>query len=555
MENPWQSFETKEARQSGKGVGLLEKAVDILDAVGSAPGQYRSAELMDIIGMPRSSFYRVAHALVRRGLLRTDGEDQTYHLGYRFLGMAKRDGFNHNIIVAAEAQLRRLRDLAGETVYLCILDGEEVVVLDRYDSPYDIRSRTKVGGRKPLYCSSEGKAFLAFLRREKVKELLPRLSYERKTGRTICDPESLDAQLSVIKFRGYATDEGEALDGVRCIGAPILNDEGVAVAAIGVAGPMFRFSSERAADVGTEAVAAAKRIAETLAQLGSGKVPKGLSTKEATRVARTRSLVAFAPIWNERDATVCWVDPMGPALYSCRPEEGTVSVARFDRNIVAVFSNQDGGLVAAVDRELVTLDDNLQLARTVVSLDAVPATHRIASARTDSKGRIWMLVRSRGVDKAASSLWMFDGEGPPSRRLDKLTVAPGMGWSPDGRVMYFADSENGRILGYDLDGCAEEPALPSVGIPCASDGGRPMGIAVDSKGRIWCAQWDGWCVTCYLPSGEIVRTVPLPVPRPSGCVLGGSDGTTLYVVTSRLGLSARFLGDVPDSGTLYSIQT
>jgi DNA-binding IclR family transcriptional regulator/sugar lactone lactonase YvrE len=554
MDNPWESLQTKTVKGRGRGVGLIEKAADIIDAVGTQPGAYRSSDLIEKTGLPRSSFYRVANALVRRGLLRVDSEDQTYHLGYRFLGMAKKASLNHNLLIAAEAQLRRLRDIAGETVYLGVLDGTEVAVLDRYDSPYDIRSRTAIGGRKSLHWASEGKALLAFLPPDQIQDLLQRLTYERMTERTVRDAETLEAQLRVIKFRGYATDEGEAIEGVRCIGVPILNADGIAVAAIGVAGPMFRFTPDRVADVGAEAMAAARRVSETLAQLGSEELSKVPSTKDVAGVAQTRSLVAFSPVWNEKEATVCWADPMGPALYSCKTTDGSSSIVKYDKTIATLLQDRQGRLIAGMGRKLVLLDAHLQPAETILSLDDIPGNQRIASARMDDRGWIWMLVQKGGFDNFGSSLWVCDGENPPSCFLDNLTAAPGFDWSPNGRTLYLSDPDNCRIVGYDPHSNNGDAGQPSIEISCPTDRGRPMGVAVDAGGGIWCPHWDGWCVTQYLADGEIGRTVALPVPRPSGCVFGGADGATLYVVTSRIGLSTRFLGDAPDSGALYAIR-
>jgi sugar lactone lactonase YvrE len=132
-------------------------------------------------------------------------------------------------------------------------------------------------------------------------------------------------------------------------------------------------------------------------------------------------------------------------------------------------------------------------------------------------------------------------------------VSNGIGWSPDDRVMYFADSAHGKIYAYDFDLDSGEVANRRAFVSMPEGNGLPDGLSVDSEGGVWVACWDGWSVTRYGPDGVVDRIVPLPVPRPTSCTFGGPDLTTLFVTTARIRLSSQVLADAPLSGSVLAV--
>ena len=141
---------------------------------------------------------------------------------------------------------RALADLAersGETANLGALAGAMVLYVDRADSPQALRWQLGVGERVPAHCSGLGKAILAHLRADAVERVLPpRL--EALTENTITDRRGFLEQLAGVRRRGYALDDEEFMDGVRCVATPIIGPGGEAVAAVSISGPAFRFTDE-----------------------------------------------------------------------------------------------------------------------------------------------------------------------------------------------------------------------------------------------------------------------------------------------------------------------
>ncbi len=127
-------------------------------------------------------------------------------------------------------------------------------------------------------------------------------------------------------------------------------------------------------------------------------------------------------------------------------------------------------------------------------------------------------------------------------------------WSPDGRVMYYGDSNNHVVWAWDFDVTSGAIANRRVFLEIPASEGVPDGATVDTDGYIWLAQWGGWRVTRYDPRGKVDRVVPLPVSQPASTAFGGPDLSTLYVTTARSGLTPAELAKQPLAGALFRIE-
>jgi len=142
------------------------------------------------------------------------------------------------------------------------------------------------------------------------------------------------------------------------------------------------------------------------------------------------------------------------------------------------------------------------------------------------------------------------------REMDSgFHVCNGMGWSPDAKRFYLADSGARAIYVYDYDLETGTIANRSVFARFEEGAGVPDGLAIDADGYVWCAIWDGWAVQRFSPEGVLDRTVNVPVPRPTSCAFGGSDLKTLYITSARIRLSATQLAAAPLSGSVFALKT
>ena len=160
----------------------------------------------------------------------------------------------------AHDHLKALGDATGETVHLAVLEGWQVLYLERLQSPHPIGfMRSRVGGVVPAYCTSLGKTLLAFTPADELEPWVRAQALKPMTPDTITSPRRLLKELRAIRERGYAVDEQEHEVGVRCVAAPVWNHSGEVVAAVSVAGPADRMPRPLAGSTMAATVVAAAR--------------------------------------------------------------------------------------------------------------------------------------------------------------------------------------------------------------------------------------------------------------------------------------------------------
>lgn len=253
-------------------VDAAAKALDLLSAFSFREPRLSLADLATRTGIPRPTAFRLLTTLEQAGFVaKISGE---YQLGIKCFVMGNVVAASLDLREKAQRHLEQLRDATGETVHLAVLDGWQVLYLERLQSPHPIGfMRSRIGGVVPAYCTSLGKTLLAFAPHDDVQAWLSLQSFPAMTPQTITSPRRLLKELRAIRERGYALDEQEHELGVRCIAAPIWNHAGEVVAAISVAGPADRMPRPLVGSVmATAIVAAARAIATELgafAQSGS----------------------------------------------------------------------------------------------------------------------------------------------------------------------------------------------------------------------------------------------------------------------------------------------
>lgn len=519
------------------GAGLIFKACDILDLVGREPGRLAIRDLMRRAGLPKSTVYRIVAALEARGLLRNDRRTQTLSLGFHLLDLAQNVWATPDLVVGAAPELRRLSEMTGETAYLAALSGHSAIVLARSLGAHEDSSMSELGVLRPLHATSQGKAMLAHVPQKQADQLIGELSFEALTSHTIVNPEVLRHRLEIIRQRGFSLDDQELMEGVRCVGAPVIDTRGQCVGAISVTGPFYRMTLERIEQLGPELIAAARRIGENLSAQGGHAEPAHAAD---FAVIGDVSFVSAAPFWSVERGALYWADRLAPSVFTLEAGGAPRLLARMAYPIDALGPAPRGGL------DVVCEDGWRHLgADGAAVIVAPPAGAKIAALRMGADGRRWAALVEGGTTRigyfdarqAFHALWSLSG-GVHDLALDART----------GRL-FAADGERGVVYEYQ-----EGRAAPHVLARIPRGSGEPRGLALDGEGRLWAALWDGWSVARFDEFGEIDRIVGLPAPRPTGLAFGGPGLKTLYVTTARLGLTREILENAPLSGRLLAYQ-
>ena len=259
----------------------VRKALDILDCLSKESTPLPTKEIARCCGISRPTAYRLLSTLAAYGYVTRDhNQDERYRLGYKVLELSKSllDGIE--LRQQALPFLTSLSQVTNETVHLAVLDRDEVIYIDKVESTQPVRMHSTIGSRNSVHCTSLGKAILAYLSPEERKRILASVTLERRTANTITDRARLEEHLDAVRLQGFAMDDVENEDGIRCVGAPIFGYSGKVVAAVSVSGPAYRLSAERAHELAAPVQATAAGISRELGYIAQTRT-RSNTTKEA----------------------------------------------------------------------------------------------------------------------------------------------------------------------------------------------------------------------------------------------------------------------------------
>jgi IclR family acetate operon transcriptional repressor len=192
-------------------------------------------------------------------------EDGRYVIGLRLFEIGSRAAARAGLSDVAAPHLRALSEKWGETAHLGIRDGIEFVYVEKFESRASIRMSSQVGARNPLYCTGMGKALLAYSTTE-VFESVCAAGLAPRTTLTKSDPTALATEIDRIRERGFSIDDEELEVGLRCVAAPVIGNDGGAIAAISLSGPSTRLDPDRCLAIGPELIGTSIAIAEANGQ-------------------------------------------------------------------------------------------------------------------------------------------------------------------------------------------------------------------------------------------------------------------------------------------------
>jgi IclR family transcriptional regulator, KDG regulon repressor len=245
-------------------LSTLDKGLRVLDALArSDTGSESLTSLSRAVDIHRTTVSRILGTLRARGYVTRERGTDRYRLGVRMLSLAAAVLDDLDIRQVARPALQALRGDARELVFLTVLDRGEVVTVERLDSDQPLTLRAQIGSRRPAHCTAAGKAFLAVLP-ESDREAILRQPLAAFTPRTMTSPDQIRQQLAEVRRRGFAWDDEEYLDGVRCVAAPVFGIERRIVGVVSLAVPTMRAPWDRLWRLGAKVTATAREISASL---------------------------------------------------------------------------------------------------------------------------------------------------------------------------------------------------------------------------------------------------------------------------------------------------
>jgi sugar lactone lactonase YvrE len=259
--------------------------------------------------------------------------------------------------------------------------------------------------------------------------------------------------------------------------------------------------------------------------------------------------LAESPVWDPRRGSLLWVDIVSGDVHRYEPATGNDTATAVGVPVGAVAVRRDGGLMLAAGLGFAVLDEPSGALRW---LWAGARGDRMNDGKCDPAGRFLAGTVARATGGAA--LYRLDTDGLVTTLIENVTLSNGLGWSPDGALLYYADTplERVDVMDYDLATGTVRDRRAFVDLRDAD--GRPDGLTVDADGGVWVAMARGGAVRRYTPAGRLDQVVELPVARVTSVAFGGPDLTDLYVTTSREGLTDAGLVAAPQAGAVFCVE-
>ncbi|MBY4893055.1 IclR family transcriptional regulator [Rhodobacteraceae bacterium N5(2021)] len=241
----------------------LDRAMEVLEHLSDTPGVTLSGLAEDLSQSP-ATVYRILVTLEGRGLVEFDPAAQLWHIGARAFIIGARYLRRTTLVDRARPLMRRLMEVTGETANLGIARDAHVLFVSQVETHATIRAFFPPGTLSPMHASGIGKALLAQMSDDRLSRLIATAPLDQFTARTLTEPATLRADLEATRDRGYAIDDEEKNEGMRCIAAPVFDLSGEAVAGISVSGPVSRVSVTQTARLAEAVMAAADDLSAAM---------------------------------------------------------------------------------------------------------------------------------------------------------------------------------------------------------------------------------------------------------------------------------------------------
>lgn len=244
-------------------VQSIDRAVYVLKCFSERKRELRLSEISEQLGLNKSTVHGIVNTLKYHGLIDQDEKTQKYRLGLNLIGLGQLVIDSMDVRGIGYPILEDICRELEETAHVCVLDGAEVVYIDKKECNESIKISTNIGARSPAYFTADGKVMLASLDLETQMNLIPE-TIEKFTPNTITSRKKILNELSKVKDRGYAIDNEEYILGLICVAAPVYDYSGRVKYGVSVTGPSIRMTEEKISRSIEVLVRATKKISYLL---------------------------------------------------------------------------------------------------------------------------------------------------------------------------------------------------------------------------------------------------------------------------------------------------
>lgn len=252
---------------SEKGAQLIDRLLDILELLSLEKDGLGVTEIGNRTGLHKSTVHRIVSALAERGYIEKVSGRGIYKIGLKLVEISSVYLNSVELKTEARPYLHELTAHLGQPSHLAILDDTDAVYIDKVDMVNNIRLYSQIGRRIPVYCSALGKCLLSGLNDNEMQEIVSRCSFEKYTANTL-DKDALLKQVRAVAAAGWAIDDEEHDEGIRCVASPVLDYRGKVIAAVSIAGPAAVIAPQNDSETGRVLRETALKISERMGYKG-----------------------------------------------------------------------------------------------------------------------------------------------------------------------------------------------------------------------------------------------------------------------------------------------
>ncbi|WP_316816586.1 SMP-30/gluconolactonase/LRE family protein [Pedobacter nyackensis] len=257
--------------------------------------------------------------------------------------------------------------------------------------------------------------------------------------------------------------------------------------------------------------------------------------------------------WNPEEQNYLFVDIKGKLMGTVDSVTVEVKIRQLDKMIGKAVPVQNGNLLLAMEDGLEEMDPQTGSKKILVAVEPEKPDNRCNDGACDARGRFWFGTMNKNAKAKEGALYCFDGT--LRKMIEGTSVSNGICWSTDHTKMYYIDSFDRNIKGFDFDLDSGQITNEEVIVELNHPMELPDGMCIDEEGMLWVAIWGGACVNRYNPhDGKLIGKVSVAALNVTSCAFGGKDGRELLISTAADGLTAEELEKFPDSGSLFIVQ-
>ena len=266
-------------------------------------------------------------------------------------------------------------------------------------------------------------------------------------------------------------------------------------------------------------------------------------------IADVHAVLGEGPVWVAREAALYWLDIKGRKIFRLG-NDGAFTEWPTPMRVGSIAPRKRGGFIAGTEDGIAIVDPAADRFEIVASPEEALPGNRFNDGKVDRRGRFWAGTMDDAEKADTGTLYCFGPELQCAVVDRNYKVTNGPAFSPDGSIMYHNDSARQVTYAFDI-GANGDASNRRTFLQFGPGDGYPDGLTVDAEGCLWIAFWDGWCIRRYSSQGAWIKTVRMPVQRPTSCAFGGRDLDRLYVTSARIDLDQVALGMQPKAGGLF----